>query len=160
MSPTASAWLGAALLLMASIYLGTGFSMMVLQLPGMKKSLNPSNFDDRMNAPIRRATTAFAVQVLLMVLGGIVLTVAEWDEGAYRYAPLLYVVATVAATAWTMLVIFPVNQRLRDTNADPDQFRRLLDHWTRLSTVRFALWIVEWAAITSWFLGLAVRARS
>ena len=48
---------------------------------------------------VRRATLTFTFQSILMVVGGVVLTVAEWDEGGYRYGPLVYTVATVVATS-------------------------------------------------------------
>jgi len=131
----------------------------VLQFPGALESVNAGNFDDRMGGPIRRATVAFTIQSLLMVAGGIVLTVAEWDRGGYRYGPLLYVVATVAATAWTALIIFPVNKRLKETDDDPAAFRRLLAVWMQLSVVRFLLWSVEWLAIGFWFVAVASKAR-
>jgi hypothetical protein len=159
MSPTPTAWLGGGLLLLASIYLGVGFSLVAFQFPGALGSMNAGNFVERMYAPIKRATVTFTVQTLLMLVGGIVLTVAEWDQGGYRFGPLGYVAATVAATAWTVLVIFPVNERLKATDDDPAEFRRLLVVWMRLHFVRFVFWVAEWFAIAVWLVALAARGR-
>jgi hypothetical protein len=159
MSAATTAWLGGALVLFASIYMGSGYSLVVLQFPGALKSVNAGNFDDRLGGPIRRATITWTVMVILMVAGGIVLTVHEWDHGGYRYGPLVYVVATVVATAWTLLIIFPVNQRLRDADDDPAEFTRALSLWMKLSVVRFAFWVTEWLAITIWLVALAGRAN-
>lgn len=158
MSAAATAWLAAGLLLMASIYLGAGFSLVVFQFPGAG-SITPSTFPERMGDPIKRATLTFTIQSTLMLVGGVVLAVAEWDEGGYRYAPLAYVVATLAATAWTVLAIFSVNQRLRKADVDPAEFRRLLTVWMRLNVVRFLFWVAEWLAMAVWFVGSVTRAR-
>lgn len=156
MSATATAWLGAGLLLMASIYVGAGFSLVFFQFPGAG-SITAANYDERMGAQVRRATRTFTFQSLLMVVGGIVLTVAEWDQGRYRYGPLVYTVMTVIATSF-FLAIYPVNQRMKK-GGDPEEFHRLLRLWIRLNTIRFGIWFAEWLAMASWFVGLATRAR-
>jgi hypothetical protein len=156
MSAAATAWLGAALLLMASIYVGAGFSLVFFQFPGAG-SITAASYDERMGAQVRRATLTFTFQSLLMVVGGVVLTVAEWDQGRYRYGPLAYTVLTVIATSF-FLPIYPINQRMRK-EPGPDEFRRLLGVWMRLNTVRLGIWFGEWVAMASWFVGLATRAR-
>ena len=156
MSPTATAWLAAALLLMATIYVGAGFSLVFFQFPGAG-SITAANYDERMGAQVRRATLTFTFQSILMLVGGIVLTVAEWDQGGYRYAPLAYTVLTVIATCF-FLPIYPVNQRMKKSD-DPAQFSRDLRLWIRLNTVRFGIWFGEWVAMAAWFVGLATMAR-
>ncbi len=156
MSPSATAWLAAALLLMATIYVGAGFSLVFFQFPGAG-SITAASYDERMGAQVRRATLTFTFQSILMFVGGIVLTVAEWDQGGYRYAPLAYTVLTVIATAF-FLPIYPVNQKMKK-GVDAAEFSRLLRLWIRLNTIRFGVWIAEWVAMASWFVALAIKAR-
>lgn len=156
MSPTVSAWLGAGLLLMASIYVGAGFSLVFFQLAGAS-SITAENYDERMNDQVKRATAWFTIQSILMVVGGVVLTVSEWDEGGYRYGPLVYTVTTVIATLF-FLFIDPINKQMRK-KPEPAEFRRLLNVWIRLNTIRLGIWFAEWVAITAWFAALAIDAR-
>lgn len=156
MSPSATAWLGAALLLMASIYVGAGFSLVFFQFPGAG-SITSASYDERMGAQVRRATLSFTFQSILMVVGGVVLTVAEWDQGGYRYGPLVYTVMTLIATSF-FLPIYPINQKMKK---DPDaaEFSRLLRIWIRLNAIRFGIWCAEWVAMAAWFAALAIDAR-
>ena len=71
-----------------------------------------------------------------MFVGGIVLTVAEWDQGGYRWAPLVYTVATVVATTFTVVQILPVNKALYADVPDEATFRSLLRRWISLNNIR------------------------
>lgn len=159
MSADVTAWVGGALLLFASIYLGVGFTQVVMLFPGAVKTTKAADFSDRFAAPVRRAVAYFAVQSTLMVIGGVALTIGEWDQGGYRWGPLLYLVMTLAATAFTVVFILPVNRRLYEEIADEGEFTRMLTRWVQLNVVRAGLWAVEWAAIALWFVALATRAR-
>ena len=155
MSGAATAWLGGALLLFASIYLGVGFTQVVLQFPGAVEKTPAASFPERFGDPVRRAVAYFAVQSVLMVVGSAALTAAEWDQGGYRYGPLVYLVATVVATTFTVVFILPVNRALYREVPDEAEFKRLLTRWVRLNVVRAGMWVVEWAAIALWFVALA-----
>lgn len=156
MSATATAWVGAALLLFASIYVGAGFSLVFFQLAG-RDSITAENYDERMNDQVKRATAWFTIQSILMLVGGVVLTVAEWDQGGYRWAPLVYTVLTVTATLF-FLFINPINKKMRG-KTEPAEFKRLLGVWISLNTIRLGVWFGEWVAITAWFVALAIDAR-
>ena len=112
MSAGPTAWLGGALLLFASLYFGLGWGLVLFQFPGALQATRPGGFAERFGRPVRTAVTFFSVWSVLMVVGGIVLTVAEWDQGGYRWGPLVYTVATVVATTFTVVLILPVNRAL------------------------------------------------
>jgi hypothetical protein len=160
MSATATAWVGGALLLFASMYLGTGWSLVLFQFPGAAETTRRQQFPDRFGRPVRTAVGFFSVWSLLMVVGSTVLTVAEWDQGGYRWGPLVYLVTAVGATAFTVVFILPVNRALYVDLDDDERFRTLLVRWMRLNVVRTFIWTVEWAAIALWFVALARSARS
>ena len=154
-----TAWLAGALLLFASIYLGVGFTQVVMLFPGAIKTTKAADFSSRFAAPVRRAVAYFAVQSTLMVAGALALTIGEWDQGAYRLGPLVYLAMTVAATAFTVVFILPVNRALYEEIADEREFTRLLTRWVQLNVVRAGLWAVEWLAIALWFVAVATKAR-
>jgi hypothetical protein len=157
MSVTTTALLAGALLLFASIYLGMGWSLVLFQFPGAVETTRAHNFPDRFGGPVRRAVGFFSVVSVLMFVGGILLTIDQWDQGARRYWPLLYAVGVAAATTFTVVLILPVNRALYREIADDRQFRTLLSRWMRLNVVRTGLWTVEWVAIVGWFLLLAME---
>lgn len=153
------AWLGGALLLFASIYLGLGFTEVVMLFPGAVKTTRAADFPERFGAPVRRAVAYFGVQSTLMVAGSVALTIAEWDEGGYRWGPLAYLLTTVATTAFTVVFILPVNRSLYRDITDEGEFTRLLTRWVQLNVIRAGLWTVEWFAIAIWFVALATKAH-
>lgn len=150
-----AAWLGAALLLFASIYLGVGFTEVVIQFPGALETTHAANFPERFGDPVRRAVAYFAVQSTLMVAGGVALTLDQWDAGGRRLGPLLYLVMTVVATAFTVVFILPVNRALYKEISDEVRFKQLLTRWVHLNIARAAMWAVEWLAIAGWFVAVA-----
>ena len=154
---TTSAWLGALLSLCASIYLGLGFSLVVLQVPGALRTTHAANFPERFGDPVRRAVAFFTVVSAVMVAGGAWLTVREWDEGSRRLLPLAYAVLVVLATAFTVVFILPVNRGLYREISDEAAFTALLRRWIVLNIVRYGFWILEWLAITGWFVAVLVQ---
>lgn len=151
---TVEAWIGAGLLFFASLYLGMGFSLVVLQFPGALATTSSADFPQRFGDPVRRAVGFFTVGSLLMVVGAVWLTVLEWDDGTRRLLPLAYLVLAVLATAFTVVFILPVNRRLYQEIPDQREFSRVLERWIRLNVVRYGFWVLEWAAITGWFVAV------
>ena len=149
---TAEAWLAAVLLFFASLYLGMGFSLVVLQVPGALETTKAQDFSQRFGDPVRRAVGFFAVGSALMVAAGIWLTVLEWDDGARRWLPLAFTVLTVLATAFTVVFILPVNRALYQEISDEREFTALLRRWIVLNIVRYGFWVLEWLAVTAWFV--------
>ena len=152
---TGSVWIGAVLLLCASIYLGMGFSLVVLQFPGALATTRAANFPERFGDPVRRAVAFFSVVSAVMIAGGIWLTVREWDHSGRRWLPLLFVLLSVGATAFTVIAILPVNRALYREVPDEARFAALLGRWIRLNVIRYGFWVLEWFAIAGWFVWVA-----
>ena len=152
---TTSAWLGAALLLPASLYLGMGFTLVALMFPGALASTDAANFPQRFGDPVRRAVAFFTVVSVLMLLGGSWLTAREWDSGSRRLLTLAFVLLVLLATAFTVIFILPVNRALYQDIADPATFHSLLGRWIRLNTLRALMWALEWLALALWFVAVS-----
>jgi hypothetical protein len=154
---TGSVWLGAFLSFAASIYLGLGVSLVGFQFPGALATTRPENFPERFGDPVRRAVAFFAVVSLLMIAASGWLLHREWDEGDRRLLILAYLVFTVAATAFTVIWIVPVNRKLFKEISDPAVFTATLHRWVVLNVIRSGIWVLEWIAITWWFVLVATR---
>jgi Domain of unknown function (DUF1772) len=154
---TVDVYVGALMLLFASVYLGMGFSLVVLQFPGAAATTKAANFPERFGDPVRRAVATFTVISVLMLIGGAWLTVRDWDHGDRRLFALLFTVMVIAATGFTVVFILPVNRVLYGEIADESYFTTMLRRWIRLNVVRYLFWIVEWFAITGWFVKVALQ---
>ncbi|MHA3703855.1 DUF1772 domain-containing protein [Jatrophihabitans sp. YIM 134969] len=151
---TLEAWLGAVCLFGASLYLGLGYSLVVLQFPGALKTTRAANFPERFGDPVRRAVAIFTVLSVAMIAAGAWLSAREWDDGGRRWWIVVFTAAVVGATAFTVVAILPVNRRLYKPVADDEVFTTLLTRWVRLNVVRYLFWIVEWICVTGWFITL------
>jgi hypothetical protein len=157
MSATAAGWLGGSLLLMASIYLGTGWMLSLFEFPGIVDSTKPEEFPKRFGGPVHRAVGFFTVWTVLMIVGGTILAVHEWDHGNYKWAPVVYIAAAVISAALTVIMIFPVNKRLSAVIPDENEFKRYLRKWIFYTHIRTGLWTLEWLAMGLWMVALAGR---
>jgi len=137
------------LLLCASMYLGTGWSLVLFSFPG-RSSLTVDNYYDQFVPPVERATRFFTWWTVLMMAVAVVLIVAEWHSW-YVAAPVVVLLAVIAATALTVKFIFPYNKRMEARIRDPAELQLVLGKWIRLNWIRTSLWTVEWVAIAAWF---------
>ena len=142
------------LLLCASIYLGTGWSLILFQFPSRAK-LTIDNYYEQFVPPVQRATRFFTWMTILMIAAAIVLIVVD-RHSAYVIAPSVLLGAVIAATVLTLKFIVPWNKRMEEGIKDNAELQRVLGNWMRLNWVRVLLWTVEWVAITTWF---ALRLR-
>jgi hypothetical protein len=138
-----------AMLVFAAMYFGTGWSLVLFQLPDFKR-LTPETYRLPILGSIARATRFFTVMTILMLIAAAVAIVGEWRHG-YVWVPIVYLVATVTATELTRHVVFPVNAKLQAGVTDPDELHGLLDRWSRLNRIRCYLWTVQFAAIAAYF---------
>ena len=137
------------LLACASMYFGTGWSLVLFQLPDIPR-LGPETYALPFVKPVERATRFFTWMTIVMLVAAVVLVVGEWHSG-YVWVPIVYLAATVASTQLTRSVIIPLNKRMAQGITDPAEVRSVLTRWARLNRLRASLWTVEWAAIAAYF---------
>ena len=145
MSETANVVVAAFMLLFASMYLGTGWSLVLFSFP-LAPRLTPETYALPFLEPIRNATRFFTVMTTAMLVAGAALTVGEADS-EYLWVPIVYLVGVIGATLVTVVLIFPYNQELRAGVTDPDRLRIVLRKWMRLTVVRVVLWTTQWVAV-------------
>jgi hypothetical protein len=137
------------LLLCASMYLGTGWSLVLFSFPS-RAQLTVDNYYEQFVPPVERATRFFTWMTMVMMAAAIVLIVADWHS-PYVIAPTVVLAGVIAATALTTKFIFPYNKRMAAHIRDPAELQLILGKWIRLNWIRVLLWTVQWVAITSWF---------
>jgi hypothetical protein len=146
------------LLLCCSIYLGTGFSLVFFQFP-IEPKLTIDNYQMIFVQPVTLATHFFTYMTIVMMLCAAIMLFTEWFSGI-RWVPLVVLLGIIAATVLTVAVIIPLNDELAAGLTDPERLKVVFHQWANLNRVRFALWIVQWAAMAYWFYRMALQARS
>jgi MFS superfamily sulfate permease-like transporter len=145
------------LLLCCSIYIGTGVTLVFFQSP-LAPQLTVDNYYLMFVEPVTRATRFFTYMTILMLICAVVMVVTEWFSGL-RWVPVVVLLAIVAATVLTMLVLIPLNNELAAHVTDPARLKVVFREWTIMNRVRASLWFVEWAAMAYWFYRMTLRAR-
>jgi hypothetical protein len=139
-----------AMLLFASIYLGTGVTLVGFLFP-IQSKLTPDTYRVPFVEPVQAATRFFTVMTVLMLVCSLALVVLEL--GTWRWVwPALYLAVTVLTTLLTTRGIFTYNRRMAAGIADNAELQATLTKWRQLNTYRASLWGVEWLAITAWFV--------
>jgi hypothetical protein len=133
----------------ASMYLGTGWSLVLFQLPDVK-DLTPSTYAIPFVKPLPRAVRFFTALTYVMIVASIVLIIGEWDTG-YVWVPIVYLVLTVAAGQFTKSLVFPLNARLAEGMTDPAEVQTVLAKWARLNRIRNWAWTGEWLVMAIYF---------
>ena len=146
------------LFLCCSIYIGTGVSLIFFQFP-LEPKLTPDNYQMIFIEPVENATRFFTWMTILMLITGGIMLLTEWFTGI-RWVPIVVLLATIAATALTILVIFPVNKELEAGITDPVRLRTVFATWAGFNRIRVSLWVIEWAAMMYWFYRQAWDARA
>jgi hypothetical protein len=133
----------------ASMYFGTGWSLVLFQLPDVP-NLTPSTYAIPFVQPIARAVRFFTPLTYAMTATGGLLVWGEWDTG-YVWVPLVFLACTVGAGLLTKYGIFPLNKLMADGIATQDEVNRVLARWARLSRTRTFIWTIEWGAMAAYF---------
>jgi hypothetical protein len=141
----------AFLFLCVSMYLGTGWSMVLFSFPVVPQ-LTVDNYYLVFVPEVAAATTFFTGMTKLMIVAGCIMAWAEWKT-PYRWVPIIVLVGVIAATALTLYCIFPLNKAMTDGIKDQGQLQRTLSSWMSLNKMRVALWSVQWAAMMLYFCG-------
>lgn len=150
MSETANVIVAALMLLFASMYLGTGWSLVLFSFP-IEPRLNPRNYELPFIAPVKHATDFFTYMTIAMIVAAIVLIVGEADS-EYLWSPIAYLAGVIAATVLTIVFIFPYNKELKAGIDDEERLHFMLRKWMRLNVIRTLLWTVQWIAIALYFV--------
>lgn len=133
----------------ASMYFGTGWSLVLFSFPG-RSSLTVANYHDQLMGPVHRATKFFTWMTVVMLGAAVVLAIAEWGEWTMVW-PLLALAGVVAATLLTTKFIFAYNKALDGQVASEQELQALLGKWMRLNVIRTLLWTFQWLAVAAWF---------
>jgi hypothetical protein len=149
MSETANVIVAALMLLFASMYLGTGWSLVLFSFP-IEPRLTTQTYELPFIEPVKQATGFFTYMTIAMLIAAVVLIVGEADSG-YLWSPIVYLAGVIAATALTILFIFPYNKELKAGVTDERRLHVLLRKWMRLNVIRTSLWTVQWVAIALYF---------
>lgn len=137
------------LLLCTSMYLGTGWSLVLFSFPS-RSTLRVDNYYDQFVPPVGRATRFFTWMTTVMIAAAIVLIVAD-RSSAYVIAPAIVLAGVIAATALTIKFIFPYNKAMAARITDERELQSVLGKWMLLNWIRVSLWTVQWFAIAAWF---------
>jgi hypothetical protein len=143
------------LFLCTSMYLGTGWSLVLFSFPIASK-LTPDNYYNQFVPQVQAATKFFTVMTTLMLVAGVVMLVAE-PEPVYRWYPIIVLAGVVVATALTVIFILPDNKKMKDGIKDNAELHVLLDRWMGRNRIRVGLWTIQWLAMAAWFGGKIVH---
>jgi hypothetical protein len=137
------------LFLFTSMYLGTGWSLVLFSFPGAKK-LTTANYYDQFVPQVTLATRFFTWMTALM--SGAAVVAIVWERHSwYVAAPAVVLAAILVATGLTIKFIFPYNKRMAEHISDEAELQRVLGKWMFLNWIRVLLWTVEWVAMAAWF---------
>jgi hypothetical protein len=148
----------ALLLACASMYFGTGWSLVLFSFP-IAPRLTPATYALPFVLPVEAATHFFTYMTIVMLVGAAVMIWGEWRTG-YRWVPIVVLLAVLAATLLTTQIIFPANHEMEAGIATQARLDVVLARWMLLNRIRTGLWTVQWLAMTAYFVLKALRAPS
>ena len=146
------------LLLCCSIYVGTGVSLVFFQFP-LEPKLTVDNYYLIFVEPVTTATRFFTYMTIVTIICAVIMLFTEWFSGL-RWVPVVVLLAVIAATVLTMIVIIPLNKELAAGITNPARLKIVFDRWANMNCVRVLLWAIQWAAMAYWFYRLAYKARA
>ncbi len=147
----------ALLFLCASMYLGTGGSLVLFSFP-IAPQLTVDTYYLQFVPQVQAATEFFTTMTKLMLACGLVMLVSEW-RGPTRWVPIVVLLGVLAATGMTLKWIFPLNAEMAAHIQDPARLGVVLGDWMQLNRIRVALWLLQWLALMAYFARWAYRAR-
>ena len=145
------------LFLCASMYLGTGWSLILFSFP-VASELTPSTYYMQFVPQVEAATRFFTWMTILMIGLCIVMIISEWKRRS-RWLPVVVLAAVVAATWLTKQYIFPLNEQMKAGITDQATLNDILAQWMKTNWIRTLLWTVQWLAMMTYFALEARRAR-
>lgn len=147
----------ALLFLCASMYLGTGWSLILFSFP-IAPQLTPDNYYLQFVPQVDAATRFFTYMTMVMLACAAIMIWAEWKT-PQRWVPIAVLLGSLAATGLTMWVIFPLNEEMARHITDAGRLKQVLDEWMNLNNVRVGIWTFQWVCMMYWFSHWAGRGR-
>jgi hypothetical protein len=141
------------LFLCTSMYLGTGWSLVLFSFPIASK-LRPDNYYDQFVPQVTAATKFFSIMTALMVVSAIVMIIGGSASGE-RLLGAIVLAAIVAATVLTVVAILPDNRKMAAGIKTQAELNTILRRWMARNRIRVGFWTLQWAAMACWF-GLEV----
>jgi hypothetical protein len=139
----------AVLFLCTSIYLGTGWSLLLFSFP-IEPQLTVDNYYLQFVPQVTLATQFFTYMTTLMIVLAIIMTIAEWKTGL-RWFPIIVLSGIVVATSLTVVFILPLNDMMSKGITDPVQLKSILHKWIFLNQIRVVLWTIQWLSMMIYF---------
>jgi hypothetical protein len=137
------------LLLFVSMYLGTGWSLVLFSFPIAPK-LTVDSYYLQFVPQVTAATRFFTVMTSLMLVSAAIMIVSLWGS-ALAWLPVIVITGVIAATVMTVIWILPLNNQMSAGIKDPVQLNDIIGRWMALNRVRVGLWSVEWLAMAAFF---------
>lgn len=148
----------ALLFLCTSMYLGTGWSLVLFSFP-IAPELTPDNYYNQFVPQVTAATNFFTYMTMVMIACSVIMLIAE-RKTWLRWFPATVLAGVVAATALTMLFIFPYNEAMSQGITDPVQLKEILRKWMNLNVIRVSLWTIQWSCMMAYFYIIYLRQTS
>jgi len=147
----------ALLFLCASMYLGTGWSLVLFSFP-IAPQLTPDNYYLQFVPQVDAATRFFTYMTMVMLACAAIMIWAEWRT-PQRWVPIAVLLGILAATGLTMWLIIPLNEEMGKHITDPARLKQVLGEWMNLNRVRVGIWTFQWACMMYWFSHWVGRSR-
>ncbi|MBN1209217.1 MAG: hypothetical protein JXB05_30445 [Myxococcaceae bacterium] len=144
------------LFLCASMYLGTGWSLVLFSFP-IASQLTVDNYYLQFVPQVTAATRFFTWMTLVMLVSAVALFLAE-RRSRLRWYPAVVFLGVVAATLLTRFLIFRYNAEMAAGIRDPERLREVLAAWMATNRIRVGLWTVQWLAMMGYFAHKLLRA--
>jgi hypothetical protein len=142
------------LLLCASMYLGTGWSLVLFSFP-IADQLTVSSYGLQFNQQVALATRFFTYMTTAMLVSAAIMVAGDF-RSSYVALPIVVLASVTAATVLTVVKILPLNRVMAQGITDAEVLRATLQEWMKLNWVRVALWTVQWLCVA---LALALPLR-
>jgi hypothetical protein len=145
------------LFLCASMYLGTGWSLVLFSFP-IAPRLTVDNYYLQFVPQVTAATRFFTWMTLVMLVSAVGLFLSE-RKSPLRWYPAVVFLGVVAATLLTRFLIFRYNAEMAAGIHDPERLREVLSAWMTTNRIRVGLWTVQWLAMMGYFAHKLLRAE-
>ncbi|MDC0709960.1 hypothetical protein POL68_15910 [Stigmatella sp. ncwal1] len=157
-APVLSTLNACLLFLCTSMYLGTGWSLVLFSFP-IAPQLTVDNYFLQFVPQVSAATRFFTWMTLVMGVSSVALFISE-RRSRLRTYPALVFLALVAATLLTRFFIFPYNAEMASGIRDPQRLGEVLAAWMATNRVRVGLWTVQWLSMMGYFAHKLLRGES